>query len=200
MYFNSPYVSNSDLKELVSRHEGRSKPDNIQDIYDFGTQFHSGILEPHKAIHFNEELPDIQTVDLLQQMHQTFWADELCRSMIMLPDFRREHEFYRENVYGLQARCKMDGSSRKLDTILELKGLSITTNKAFLEAVDRFDYDQGAAWYLDVTKFNQCLIVGISKKEPDRMFKLLIDRHHQMYKSGVEKIKKAVSLWKMLIS
>lgn len=194
-YFNSSYVSNSDLKEIMSRLSGVQKPENIQQIYDFGSAFHGGILEPHK------DVPNVSDNDkqLISRMHKTIWADDLLRNMILIPDFRREHEFYRENIHGVKARCKMDGSSKMMSTILELKGLSVSTYKAFIEAVDRFDYDQGAAWYLDVTRYKQCLIAGISKKEPDRLFKLLIDRDHQMYKSGVVKIKKSVSAWKMLL-
>lgn len=197
-YFNHHYASNSDLKELVARHNGKTKPDNIEAIFDFGTEFHAGILEPH-----NSNLARISTeqVELISDMAKTFWKDEMCRKIAMMPDFRREHEFYRANRFGIGARCKCDGASKFLGVILELKGLSVTTDKAFRESVLHLDYDQGATWYLNVASseswtYQYKLIVGISKKQPDKLFKLLIDRKHAYYASGLKKVQYSVNLWK----
>lgn len=198
-YFKHHYASNSDLKEIVSRHEGRSKPENIEAIYDFGTEFHAGILEPHKA---DWSKVSAEQKQLIEHMAKTFWKDKLCRDIVMMPDFRREHEFYRVDRFGLEGvRCKVDGESGKIQTILELKGLSISSQKAFEESILHLDYDQGGAWYLDVAtghiKYRRKLIVGISKIDPDLMFKLLIDRDHPFYGYGKEKIKEAIKIWKM---
>jgi len=198
MYFHHPYASNSDLKELRRRHEGRDKLDNIEAIYDFGTQFHSGILEPHK---FDGSGLTAEKIELTKCMSKTFWKDEMCRNIAMAPDFKREHEFYRSNRFGITARCKTDGISKKLGVILELKGLSVTTEKSFLESIEHLHYDQGAAWYLNVTTSEAAwirykLFAGISKIYPDRMFKVLVDREHKIYKSGMVKVKQDVNLWK----
>lgn len=202
MYFNSSYVSNSDLKELMARYEGREKPKNIQDIYDFGTEFHAGILEPHKA-DLSKLSEDEQL--LIKEMSKTFWADSMCQQIAMMPDFRREHEYYRKSRFGVEARCKMDGNSRRLKIILELKGLSVTSEKQFKESIEHLGYDQGACWYLNVGsspsfKYDYKLIAGISKKEPDRMFKQLIAWDHEFYKTGLVKVKKGISLWNMLMA
>lgn len=198
-YFQHHYASNSDLKEIVNRHEGRQKPENISAIYDFGTEFHAGILEPHKAdwtkVSAEQKL-------LIEAMAKTFWKDNLCRNFAMVSDFRREHEFYRINRFGLAGvRCKVDGESRKLNTILELKGLGVSTQKAFEDSLLHLDYDQGAAWYIDVAsgfiQYKQKLVVAISKEYEDRLFKVLIDRNHPYYKSGKNKIEKAIGIWKM---
>lgn len=192
------HVSNSELKKVVSMVEGKVDQGNLDVIFNFGTGFHQGILEPHK----NQEMTlSSKEVIMISQMRKTFWNDRLCRDFIMMADFRREHEWYRyDNGWGIPARCKMDGSSKMVSTILELKGLKVSSNKAFLEAIDRFDYDQGAAWYLDTTKiFRQCLIVAISKIDPDMLFKVLIDRDHKFYKQGIEKLKKSTSIYKTYI-
>lgn len=196
-YFQHPNASNSDLKSLVAREEGRQKPDNIQLIYDFGTEFHAGILEPHKA-----DLSKInpEQVQLIKDMSKTFWKDPMCRDIAMASDFRREHEFYRSERFGIGAKCKADGESKKLQVCLELKGLAVTSEKQFLESLLYMDYDQASAWYLPVmtghVTYRYQFIVGISKKQPDKMFKLLVDREHQYFKSGTQKVKKAVYLWK----
>jgi hypothetical protein len=192
LYFNHSYVSNSDLKSLFNISQGIQQPENLDAVFDFGTKFHAGILEPNTI-----DLRGDPDEYLIKRMHDTFFADRLCRDFILMPDFRREHEFYREDVHGLKAKCKMDGSSKAVKSIMELKGLKANSHNAFYMAIDRFDYDQGAAWYLDVSKHDQCLIAAISKTDPKKMFKVLIDRDHHYYKSGVAKIQHKVAVWKM---
>lgn len=204
-YFNHHYASNSDIKELVARHNGKTKPENIQLLYDFGTEFHSGITEPHKM---DKTKITQDQVELIEEMSKTFWKDDMCRKIAMMSDFRREHEFYRANRFGVGARCKTDGDSKKLNVILELKGLGVTTEKSFRESLLHLDYDQGATWYLNVAScdwlqyreyghyYSHKLIVGISKKDPGLLFKMLIDRNHAYYKSGMQKVNYGVNLWK----
>lgn len=197
-YFGHHFASNSDIKTIVDRDAGREKPENIEDIYDLGTEIHAGILERHKMRH--AVTTDDQKL-LIQAMANRFWADPLCRQIMMMPDFRREHEFYRIKRYDLEGvRCKCDGESASLQTILELKGLSVTTEKAFKDSIEHLHYDQGATWYIDTATghvvYKRKLIVGMSKKNPDLLFKCLIDRDHPFYKSGQAKIKNGVRVWK----
>jgi hypothetical protein len=196
-YFQHPYASNSDLKELVSRVEGRQKHDGLDTIFSFGSAFHAGILEPHKA-----DLTNVSEEDqeLIRQMSKTFWKDELFRNIALQSDFRREHEFYRSNRFGIGARCKADGESGKLEICLELKGLKVSSDKQFKDAFEHLDYDQAAAWYLNVMTghryYRHQLAGGISKIYPDQKYKMLIDRDHPFYKTGIVKVRKAVKLWR----
>jgi hypothetical protein len=190
-YFSHEYASNSDLKRLVNKIiNGKEEPENLSVIFDQGTLNHQALTEPHKADRTDPNFP------LADKMAKTVLKDDLCRRLIMMRDFRREHEFYKENVYGIKARCKTDGDSKILSTCFEYKGLAVTTDKAFEEAIYHFDYDQGAAWYLDVMDYKFVIIAGVSKKYPDRLFKRLIDRNHQMYISGQQKVIRATDQWK----
>lgn len=194
-YYSHEYASNSDLKRWLhlNNPEAREEPENLEEIFDLGTLIHAILLEPHKA--------DVNHKDykLAVQMAETFMKDPLCRQFMMISDFKREWEFYSENTYGIKGRCKMDGKSAMLKTILEYKGLGVTSQQQFMDAIYRFDYDQGAAWYLDVSKYERCLIVAVSKKNPRQIFKLLVDRNHPVYTSGQRKVQMAVELWKELI-
>lgn len=192
-YFNHDYVSNSDLKGLADELDGIEKPANLEAIFDFGSRFHQGILEPHK-IHLTNSDEDC----LIREMRDTFLADPLCQKLILTPDFRREHEWYRQDVHGLKAKCKTDGDSKSLSIILELKGIRANTENAFHEAINRFHYDQGDAWYLDTTHLSRHLMVAINKTNPKKLFKCLIDRRHAYYQSGVMKIQKSIRLWKSM--
>lgn len=191
-YFDHEYASNSDLKKLVKMMESDSPEDqqNLEEIFDLGTLIHAILLEPHLANHSHKDY------ELAKEMAKTFMKDKLCHQLMFLSDFKREWEFYRQNVHGIKARCKMDGKSASMSAILEYKGLACRSQKEFEEAIYRFNYDQGAAWYLDVTQYKYCLIVAVSKKDPRRIFKQLIDRDHLIYKTGEVKVVKAVNLWR----
>lgn len=203
-YFDHEYASNSDLKKLMNL--GKELPENIGVIYDQGTLNHQALTEKHKADEWLRQQQEEITVacveakrkyDLACTMAKTVLKDDLCRKMIMMQDFRREHEFYRLDVYGIKGRCKTDGDSKMISTCFEYKGLSVTTDKAFEEALYHFDYDQGAAWYMDTMRYKYWLIAAVSKAQPDRLFKRIVDRNHQIYISGREKVIKATNLWKI---
>lgn len=191
-YFDHPNASNSDLKRLKAIVEGRLPQDapRMQEIFETGTLIHAVPLEHHNA---NKQHPDYK---LACQMRDTLLKDNLCRQVIMIPDFEREKEFYNDDVIGIAGKCKMDGSSKIMSLVLEYKGLAVTTQKAFHDAIMRLDYDQGAAWYLDVSGYKLCLIVAISKINPRLMFKCLIDRNHKYYLSGRIKAENGVKIWK----
>lgn len=204
-YFQHDFVSNSDLKEIMRRHNGKEQPDNLQEIFDAGTLNHQALLESHKAKKWLSETvlsklgadDHLRKYNLAFEMAHTVLRDDLCRKVLMSADFRREHEWYRRNIFGLEgARCKTDGDSKLHSLIFEYKGLSITSDRQFDDAIVNFDYDQSAYFYLNVVGFDNYLIVGVSKKQPDRLFKRLITRDHKFYHTGADKVRTSVEVWK----
>lgn len=190
-YFDHNFVSNSDLKKLHNRLAGKPEIDNLQQIFDAGTLNHNTLLEPYKADKTHTGYP------LAKAMADTTLKDPLCRSVIMHPDFRREHEWYRSKMWGLEGvRCKTDGDSKELSTIFEYKGLAVTTDKAFGEAIYYHDYDASCFFYLNVVGYDNYLIVGVSKKNPKLLFKRLLTRDSHEYKSGGIKIENEIMEWK----
>lgn len=165
-------------------------PADLEAIFAFGNLVEDLILQPHQA---NWNHPDIE---LAKDMDRTFRADPICQQLLYVHDLRRQHEWYRNDRFGVPSRCKMDGDSKILNLVFELKGLSIDSENAFEGSIDRFDYDQGLAWYLDVSGYKRALLVAVSKKSPKRLFKRIVDRDHVYYKRGLEKVKKNVKLWK----
>lgn len=199
-YFDHPYVSNSDLKKIMQRANGVAEPENLQAIFDAGTMNHEALLEPYKLAYREKAYTNVATevkgLSLAKRMANTVLKDDLCKKVIMMPDFKREEEHYVENIFGLKGiKCKCDGESKSLSVIFEYKGLAVTSDKQFGEAIEHHDYDQSAFWYLNATKHNLYLIVGVSKKEPDRLFKRIIDRNHSLYHSGEIKAMNAVKTW-----
>lgn len=217
-YFQHHYLSNSDLKRMVQHFDPKPQPDNLEEIFDLGSLIHAVLLEPVRisgpfiatdgseaAYLLNEDKKITRFTSkqyfLAKTMAETFMRDELCQRLIMWRDFKREHEFYRTGLFGIRdgVRCKADGYSKELSIGLEYKGLAIANDKAFEEAIVRLDYDQGLAWYLDIMRVKQFLIVGASKKDPKKIFKRLVDRNHPYYQSGMVKIEKCVKMYSNLI-
>jgi len=189
-YFNHHYISNSDLKKLQKMiNPDFQDPSDLEEIFAFGRLVEDCIMQPHQA---NYEHQDIEKA---LSMARTFKTDPICQQLLWVHDLRRQHEWYRSNRFGVPARCKMDGDSRALSLVFELKGLSVETDRAFDDAVNRFHYDQGIAWYLDVSGYRQALLVAVSKKNTSRLFKRIVNRQHDYYKRGVVKIEKNVKLF-----
>lgn len=209
-YFENRFVSNSELKQIADLENGTEKPENLDEIFKLGRLYHEVLLEPHKAeVTYQQLLEECNGEEerinkvrdnwlLAKRMANTIISDPLCRQVIFMPDFRREHEFYKiRNEYGVDGvRCKCDGDTKLASTVFEYKGLSITTEKAFHASVQRFAYDQSCAWYLNATGYDRYLIAGVSKKDPNKIFKLLLTREHEYYTVGDAKVRKAIRIWK----
>ncbi len=184
-YFDiTEYVSASFLKSLKG---GLPDLPNIEEIFEFGTQFHYSILEPEKVN---------LSYDLLwkvNEMKETFEKDDFCKSIVMHPGVKREHEFYR-TIGGIKRKCKFDGIIRSLSFGFDLKSLSVTSDPQFKQAIDRFDYDLGAAWYMDIARVDKFLLIGVSKKKTSKLFKLLVNRGDEMYLRGKQKYEYCLNL------
>ena len=186
-YFSHPYLSNSDLKHFKTQQGlAREAPENLQAIYELGTLIHSIILEPDKANKDHEQY------ELATKMRDTFWKDPACRMFAMADDFHREEEIYTKDVivgpYKVDLRCKADGLRKRVGSMLEIKGLGITTEKAFKEALVNFDYDQAIAHYMLCGDLKFAMIVGISKRDPRKLFKWFVKRNDEFFAWGEEKL------------
>lgn len=189
-YYQHHFISNSDLKQLRKMMDPKFQdPADLEEIFAFGHLVEDIILQPHQADYNHKN------IDKALAMAATFKADSICRQMLWIHDLRRQHEFYRSNVFGVPARCKMDGDSKAMGLVFELKGLAVESERAFEDAIERFDYDQGLAWYLDVSGYKQALLVAVSKKNTSKLFKRVVDRNHLYYKRGVDKVEKNVKLF-----
>lgn len=189
-YFDHPYISNSDIKAfLKSQGKGFEDPENLQLIFDFGSYFHSSILEPHLQ---PSELLSKDDVALAHQMRDTFWKDPLLRYFVTSDDFHREKAYHEKEVkvgpYVVKLKCKCDGVRLRTKTFLELKGLNVGSEKEFREALVRYEYDQAAAHYMLTGDFERGIVVGISKRNPKLLWKWFVKRHDEWYNQGEQKL------------
>ncbi len=175
-FLQKEFVSNSFLKSI----SGKPMPKNIERIFEFGNLVHALIFEPAKA---DVNDPDY---DLAEMMKKTFYTDWLCKNIMQYKSIKHEHEFYR-TVGGIKRRCKADAWIREVGLIVEFKGLAVTNEKAFRQSLDTFDYDMGAAWYIDTIGANRELIIAVSKKNPKLLYRYMVQKGDDVYMRGREK-------------
>lgn len=194
-YFDHASISNSDIQKFLQQIGlKREMPANIQQIYDFGTEFHAGILEPHKK---NDLVVTADQRKLIEDMAATFWRDKMCRDFAMAKDFQREMEVYDTLEVGgmrIAARCKFDGARPSIGMGLELKGVKVSSQKQFEDCLEALDYDRAIAHYLLTSKYPWDLVLGISKVYPDRLFKKIVKKHDEFFVGGEEKLRQALIL------
>lgn len=185
-YFQHNYLSNSEINEFLRKvGAARELPENIDAIYSMGTLTHATIFEPHLADTTHDGY------GLALKMRDTFWADPMCRAFASANDFEREKPYFHTRQVGpyiVNLRCKADGVRTRLGSMLEFKGLGVDTEKAFRHALVDFNYDKAVAHYMITGDFKMALIVGISKRDPRKLFKWLVKRHDEFYLGGEQKL------------
>jgi len=201
-YFNqSDFVSNSELKSLKAELHGIEPIPNLQAIFDFGHLCEEVVLDGlHGTFRQKEWLDNPaneKDLNLAMQMRETFMKDSFCRSLLEIKG-KREYEFYRKRDMIVPGRCRADKWIPSMNLMLEFKGLAITTQNAFDTAIYHFDYDQAAAWYMDISGADRYILIACSKKKPKMLFKKAITRETEFYKVGKAKYEKYANLWRLM--
>lgn len=213
------HVSNSDLGKLKMEIAGETFNNvNMQAIFDFGNLVDSMLLEPENLV-FSEKRLNItsggHTVFSTAEwnkalaMRDTGRKDSILsnylaiadtQSVLMLDDFEVNYMGYE---FLFPARCKYDLVNLKMKVGGDLKTTAAKTKKEFMNAVNMFDYDRQAAWYMDLGKLDTFMFIAISKHPDSRgrhaIFHHAIKRGDEMYESGRRKYSKLAYLWKIMI-
>lgn len=206
-YYARPQVSNSDLGNLKAEMYGLQKPDNIQEIYDFGNLVDAMLTEPNLIDYSNQSIwlhNDWQKVDdvkwkLANKMVQSMLKDPFIS--LVVKKMKGQYEFYKRLdleyegfEFSINARAKYDGIAKPLKTGLDYKTTACTTDKAFIQSLDHFDYDRQCAWYMDIAGLDRFWFIGISKKNM-KVFKYAVSRDDEFYIKGKQKYLRLAYLW-----
>lgn len=99
----------------------------------------------------------------------------------------------------IPAKCKYDLWNEKLDKRKkfggDLKSTDANSDQAFRDAIKFFQYNKQGAWYMDITRTDRFIIIGVSKRN-FKTFVVQIRRGDKMYESGKKLYQQqAVSWW-----
>ncbi len=199
------YVSNSTLGELFNVLNGIHRPDNLQDIFDFGNLVDGLVTEIDKIDLESNTMTDQNRKVVFDQykmqqailMQEAVLADPMFS--LLMQDCKMQHVmlrkahvmYYQGNKFTLPMRCKYD-LFRPRDMAIDLKTTACTTYKAFVKSLVHLNYDRQGALYIDLGKVDRILYVGVSKHKNKRtqkhdVFKYMIERDSEMYKTGLQK-------------
>ncbi len=203
-YYNRTEVSNSDLSALKNYLEGIDNNfPNRDQIFYFGNLFDAMLTEPHKIDFRNKKFDGVPVDSSMfykaEKMKLAFLKDPFAlhvfknskpQSVIVDKVDLTFHDY----PFSLMMRCKFDFDLSNLDLVVDLKSTSSTTQEQFDSAILKFDYDRQAAVYMTMANVNRFAIIGVSKKN-QKLFKVMIDKNSDLYKSGMEKFTDLAFKW-----
>jgi hypothetical protein len=200
-YYQLPAVSNSDFTTLRYAYNGEARDlSELEDVFNFGSLVdamltdRSRLNERDRILHKEDGEVIRYTPEIWDQARKLARACErdpviaqLLKSVVGQYVFVRTVSFtYQEEEISLVGKCKFDLFTKQFRTGLELKTTACTNARQFREAIDFFDWDRAAAWYMDLARIDRYWIAGVSKKNGE-IFKHAIQRGDELYSAGLKK-------------
>lgn len=199
------YVSNSQLGALSDVLRSIKRPDNLQDIFDFGNLVDAMVTEPEKLDLESNTMNDQQRqvvfsqylIDKAQMMKEAVEGDAIFNLLMQQSKnqyvvLRKAHRIeWKGFVFHLPMRMKADLFIPNM-MVIDLKSTACTSQKSFVASLTHFNYDRQGALYMDLCRVDKMLYVGVSKtinkktKKHD-VYKYMIERNSELYLSGLDK-------------
>lgn len=194
-YFDHPFCSNSSLTQIKRELTGADYQE-YPNAYRMGTLIDAVITEHSKVDLYRRVVEEYnytaQEIDLAKKMRSAFMSDPLAAQLMKVSD--TQVEMYITNVpfnfngvdFQLDCKCKYDGFASLTKWGWDLKSTVATSHAAFVAAIERFDYDRQAYWYMKLARAKRMALIGVSKIN-FKVFKVLISEGDDMWQSGKEK-------------
>lgn len=202
-YYNHPSVSNSDLSWL----DGILNPKPVVDptnAYRFGNLLDAQITEESKLDYFKRtcegEVITQEEWDRSLKMRKSFMADPTCVSLHKLSEFQKifitpvQFE-YCGFSFSLTMRCKFDLWMPALKHGGDIKSTASTSQKAFVDACEYFEYFRQRYLYMQMSGSKKDILIGISKSEPHKVFKLPIVEGDKYWLKGKQQAERLAFEW-----
>ena len=203
--FGKQYLSNSDIKTLLTNPLALKEPSKTNAHFLVGGYFHTAILEPDKIKKYKiidsssrntkvykemsgGEMCLLQhEVDLIDNLISTMLNNKVCRDLI-LPHQHQEVKYEVPEItelFGQVWKGKADVVNHSMELIIDLKTTSDLDN--FKWNAKKYNYDSQAYIYRKLFGY-EFIFIAIDKKTGQiGMF----DCSDKFYNSGMEKVEKA---------
>ena len=188
-----PAVANSDLSRLRDALDGRpprphSSPADT--ALNFGTAFHTALLEPTQYVPGQPGLNDTLVWWLVEGVRMnTRLAELLDRGTPEVSAIFTEP--LTDTLCKLRADLVVDYPNEPL-TIIDFKTTNARDADHFLWQCSAYDYDRQAAFYTDALRAGRFLLVGVQKTEPFGVF--IIEVSEQLLAEGRQKYQRLLRL------
>lgn len=192
-YFKMAGISNSDLRKCRRIASGESLDSVLENVHTdamrMGTLLDALLTDPKKlspqelqceGIQYTQQEWDEAIDDSIRVL-----SHNVCGPIVKSFDSQviktTELEVNGRIVLG---RCKFDWLGPGLG--IDLKYSKCKNHEQFLKHLDYLDYDQQAAWYMDLAKVNEFIFL-IVPRGGHPIFMFSINRGDRNYLSGLEK-------------
>ncbi|HEX8429197.1 PD-(D/E)XK nuclease-like domain-containing protein [Hymenobacter sp.] len=159
-----PFLSNTDLTETKNQALGITRQPNPQAL-QFGSHFHTAVLEPEHYQRTTERLPWQQIEDLAAAVRR----QRFCRDLLYRGQAEQTHTATHEAT-GLTVKVRPDLTITSSKTgrvvLVDFKPTSAQDYAHFCGAIELYDYDRQAALYSDLLGAARFIIIGVRKESP----------------------------------
>ena len=202
-YYEHPFTSNSALSKLKAQLSGRDQYES-EDAFAMGSLVDAMLTQPVRVDYFKKKLVDdpyIFTdaqIAVARKMKVSALNDSFVRRMIscsqyQVPFYTKGVKFQHKGIdIWMDCKCLYDFISPVAGIGGDYKSTLCTTEPAFANAVDLFDYDRARVFYMLQSGMKRDVIIGVSKKAPYRVFKVFIEQGDVIWNRGMEKLSEIV--------
>ena len=188
-----PAVANSDLSRLRDALEGRAPRTHssaADGALNFGTAFHTALLEPEQYVAGQPGLNDTLVWWLVEGVKMDArLAGLLSQGTPEVSVVFTEPQT--ATLCKLRADLVVDQPDQPF-TIIDFKTTSARDADHFLWQCSAYDYDRQAAFYADALRADRFLLVGVQKIEPFGVF--TIEVSEQLLAEGRQKYQRLLRL------
>jgi hypothetical protein len=203
-YYQRKEVSNSDLTELWKQMIGDEARYDFEKAFRFGSLFDAMITEPHRINTYAKTIDGIPVEskdwNTALKMKQTFFNDPFCSHFHSICEGQKEfvtqsHEMsFGGGNFTLPMRCRYDLYSEAIRYGGDIKSTSAKTMDEFIASCTAFDYWRARALYMDISKSEKDVLIGVSKKV-DKIFIIKIEKGDPNYQKGKERYQELAFKW-----
>lgn len=191
-YFALPNASNSAIKEAHKAFIGGKEYDPSL-VYRFGSYFDNLITDIEELNSSGLEDNHIQAITgMRKKLLNNDIYKKLFHGQSKQAVFVDEIDFMGFNI---KRKCKFDIYNDFFGFGADLKTTAAQTQSQFEGTISHLDYDQQAAWYMDISQTNRFPFFGISKFRPYNVFVFTIKRNDKLYNIGREKYETKLYSW-----
>lgn len=198
-YFALPYASNSTLKDahkmFTASDTGVWEPTKA---YEFGSAFDALLTSPgilDTSMISNEDRRLLPSMRATLENDDKVFKPLLMNASTQVVFVETEFVIYLDGrPITFPAKCKYDFWIDKFDFGADLKAVICKDQHAFEAACEHFKYYMQGALYMDITKSDRFILVGISKRN-FKIFIIQIRRDDARYKIGKRQYEACFGPW-----
>ena len=200
-YFAHPYLSNSALTAIKNELSGRDQYDATE-AWAMGSLVDAMLTQPENVNYLTLRVKDRdyqytkEQFAMARRMKQAALDNGIIKSVMGMA--KPQEAFYREKVHfncdGMDiwydCKCLVDwfipNGNGGIDA--DLKTSACTTREAFLDSIDRLDYDRARVFYSKIIGNKRALLIGLPKKAPHKPFTIEMREGDALWQRGEEKL------------